>query len=108
VKGAIFKNGTLHPFKNGTLQNHVSHLDPFKNGTPVTKQLQDMHVARTVITERGPACACRQRMAVATIFKNGTLHPLTLYPLCNVHVLQLFCDLYRGINVLCCQICVSH
>ena len=24
-----------------------------------------MHVARTVIAERGPACACRQRMAVS-------------------------------------------
>ncbi len=31
----------------------------------VTKQVQDMHVARTVIAERGPACACRQRMAVS-------------------------------------------
>jgi hypothetical protein len=28
-----------------------------------TKQLQIMHVARTVTAERGPTCACRQRMA---------------------------------------------
>jgi hypothetical protein len=31
----------------------------------VTKQVQDMHVARTVIPERGPSCACRQHMAVS-------------------------------------------
>ena len=28
-----------------------------------TKQLQIMHVTRTVTAERGPTCACRQRMA---------------------------------------------